>query len=306
LSEAPVHRVVVTEEESGDRLDRMLTHRFPNLSRTLIKRLIDEGKIVRGNGSTSAAQTVRTDDVVVVTLDLPPSLCAEPETIDFDVVYQDSAMVVVDKPAGLVVHPAPGHPSGTLVNGLTRMFPDLAETGGLRPGLVHRLDKDTSGLMAVALTAEAQIDLAKQVSSHEMVRQYTALVMGRLEPGRGRIEIPIGRDTGTRKRMAAGTAAIRARQASTRYSVSRYFADFTLVDVLLDTGRTHQIRVHMAYIGHAVAGDPVYSGERCRGLHRQFLHACRLRLRSPATGEPVEVTSRLPEDLAGFLTALDM
>jgi len=208
--------------------------------------------------------------------------------------YEDDDLLVVDKPAGLTVHPAPGHPAHTLVNAILSHFPHLADiSDSLRPGIVHRLDRDTSGVMLVAKNKVAQDNLIDQFKTRVIVKAYMALVKGRLTPERGIIEAPVGRDPRNRKRMAVVSEG---KEARTGYQVVKYFGNYTLLEVILETGRTHQIRVHLAAIGYPVVGDPVY-GVKSPHLSRQFLHACRLGFKLPSTGEHVEFKSELPKDL---------
>jgi 23S rRNA pseudouridine1911/1915/1917 synthase len=307
-------RIVATSEDADKRIDRLLAERFSHLSRSLIQRLIDEGRIQRAGQPLKPSYRVRAGDTFAVDLTLPPSLQARPEPVDFEIVYEDEMMAVINKPAGLTVHPAPGHEGGTLVNGLLARYPTLGDSGdALRPGLVHRLDKDTSGLMVVALNERAQSVLAEQVRTRSLKRRYIALVGGQLRPERGVIDVPVGRDRVSRKRMAAGLSTISPRPARTRYQVLEYLEGwqgqhkrepFTLVEVALETGRTHQIRVHMAYIGHPVAGDSLYGGPQIPGLERQFLHAYTLELQSPQTGEMLHFQASLPSDLQTILEQL--
>ncbi len=227
---------------------------------------------------------------------IPPTAPSRlmPEAIPLNIIYEDDDLLVVDKPAGLLVHPAPGHPSHTLVNAILSHFPHLADIGdSLRPGVVHRLDKDTSGVMLVAKNSLAQADLADQFKAHSVSKAYLVLVKGHLTPENGIIEAPIGRDPRNRKRMAVVTVG---REARTEYRVIRYIGDYTLLEVMPETGRTHQIRVHLSAIGYPVVGDPVY-GVKSAYLSRQFLHASRLGFHLPSTGKYVEFTSELPPDL---------
>jgi 23S rRNA pseudouridine1911/1915/1917 synthase len=212
-----------------------------------------------------------------------------------EVLFSDESLVVVDKPPGLVVHPAPGHRGATLVD----VLPGIAGGEPERPGIVHRLDKDTSGLMVVTRTEAAHRDLAAQVKRREVERTYVALVEGHLESRTGTIDAPVGRDHRAPERMTIGGRA--AREARTHFTAVELLPGATLVEVLLDTGRTHQIRTHFAAIGHPVAGDPTYGHAGRHGLTRQFLHAARLRFRHPGTGEIVEFQSELPEELAAAL-----
>jgi 23S rRNA pseudouridine1911/1915/1917 synthase len=223
--------------------------------------------------------------------------------VPFGVVYTDPAMVVLDKPPGVVVHPAPGNESGTLVNGLLARFPELRDTtGDLRPGIVHRLDKDTSGLMVVGRSAAATADLQRQMQSRTTEKRYLLLVRGNIGEPEGLIDAPIARDPRHRQRMSVREGG---RAAQTRFSVRERFGDWTLVEALLLTGRTHQLRVHFASIGHPVAGDATYSGVRPpAGLDRQFVHAHALRLRSPHDGREHTFTAPLPPDLEAPLERL--
>lgn len=228
----------------------------------------------------------------------PPLSSLSPEAIPLDILYEDDDLLVVDKPAGLTVHPAPGHPSHTLVNAILSHLPELADIGdSLRPGIVHRLDKDASGIMVVAKNNTAQLNLIDQFKAHSVAKTYLVLVKGQLTPESGIIEAPIGRDPRNRKRMAVVTEG---KEARTRYNVVRYIANYTLLEVRTETGRTHQIRVHLAAIGYPVVGDNVY-GAKSAFLSRQFLHACRLGFNLPSSGEYVEFTSELPPDLAQAL-----
>ncbi len=290
----------------GQRLDKWLAERLPDHSRTEIQRWIREG-LVRVNGRASKpGYKLEPGDVVEVDVPAPvPYEEVKPEPIPLNILYEDDDLLVIDKPAGMVVHPAPGHTSGTLVNAILYHCPDLRGVGGVeRPGIVHRLDKDTSGLILVAKHDRAHRELQRQFKEREIEKAYLALVEGHLQPKEGRIEAPIGRDKRHRKRMAV----IRdGREAVTEYRVIAYYDDYTLVEVYPLTGRTHQIRVHFAFIGHPLVGDTVYGRRKQRlkpWLKRQFLHAHRLRFRLPRTGEWVEFTSPLPEDLQAVLDKL--
>jgi 23S rRNA pseudouridine1911/1915/1917 synthase len=226
-----------------------------------------------------------------------------PESIPFGILYEDGDVLVIDKPAGLPVHPAPGHPGHTLVNGLLAYLSTLPDTGdALRPGIVHRLDMDTSGVMLVAKNRVAHAHLAEQFKSRSVTKVYLALVRGRLSPENGAIEAPIGRDPRNRKRMAVVTEH-RGRPARTGYHVVRYTDSYTLLEVAPETGRTHQIRVHLAAIGHPVVGDTTY-GVSSPHLSRQFLHSSRLGFHLPGTGEHVEFESELPADLQQALETI--
>jgi 23S rRNA pseudouridine1911/1915/1917 synthase len=297
--------VVVPQFVVGERLDGFLV-RFggePDRSRAEWQRLIGE-EAIRLNGLPSKpSQRVMPGDRVLVApvqrhLDLPAE-----DDVRFEVVFEDPSMVVVDKPAGVVVHPAPGNETGTLVNGLLARFPELRDDSGeLRPGIVHRLDKDTSGLLVVGRTTAAVADLQRQMQSRSTEKRYLLLVRGNIAEDEGLIDAPIARDLRHRQRMAVRAGG---RGAQTRFWVRERFGDFSLVEALLLTGRTHQLRVHFASIGHPVAGDPTYSRARpLPGLQRQFLHACLLRLRSPFDKREHVFRSDPPPELNDVLERL--
>jgi len=298
-STAQKYHLVVSS--AGVRLDRFVADKCPELTRTHAQKLIADGFItVNGREARSSLRLDSGDQVdIIVPMALPSPLT--PEAIPLNVVYEDEDLLVVDKPPGLTVHPAPGHPDHTLLNALLSHVPHLAQMGdSLRPGIVHRLDKDTSGLMIVAKNRAAQMNLIEQFRTRSVVKVYLALVKGRLTPEKGIIDAAIGRDARNRKRMAVVKAGMQAR---TQYQVIKYMDGYTLLEVMPETGRTHQIRVHLAAIGYPVVGDAVY-GVRSPHLSRQFLHACRLGFRLPSSGEYVEFKSELPEDLAQALAEM--
>ena len=289
-------------EESDERLDRYLQRRFPDLTRSRIQRLIEQGNVSVNDQSMPSSYKVKRDDAISLRIPAPSPSNLEPQNIHLRIVFQDPHILVVDKPAGLTVHPAPGHPDGTLVNAVLAICSDLKGIGDeLRPGIVHRLDKDTSGLMVIAKTHQAHECLSKQFKDRIVVKSYTALVLGHLTEPNGVIEESIGRHPRHRKRMAVLTSG---RHAITRYRTVRQVRGFTLLDILPSTGRTHQIRVHLASIGHPIAGDTVY-GHRESGLNRQFLHANRLGFRLPSSGDEIDLMEDLPDDLKGFLQTLE-
>ena len=281
-------------DKPGIRLDRFVVEKCPELSRTHAQKLIGDGYItVNGHVAKASLKLNAGDRVDIV---IPPTLPSPlaPEAIPLNIIYEDDDLLVVDKPAGLTVHPAPGHLEHTLVNAILSHFPHLADiSDSLRPGVVHRLDKDTSGVMLVAKNKVAQDNLINQFRTRSIMKAYLALVKGRLTPECGIIEAAIGRDPRNRKRMAVVTLG---REARTEYQVIKYTGNYTLLEVMPETGRTHQIRVHLSAIGYPVVGDPVY-GVRSPHLSRQFLHACRLGFKLPSTGEYVEFKSELPPDL---------
>jgi 23S rRNA pseudouridine1911/1915/1917 synthase len=288
--------LVVSAADSGVRADVLLSCHLAGLSRSAVQALFRDGLIEINGVAGRPSHRAAVGDVIAVTLEPRASLSAAPELIPIVVVYQDTDLAVIDKPAGLVVHPAPGHEHGTLANALAAHFPQLTRSGSeLRPGIVHRLDKNTSGLMVVALSAPALADLQAQIRSRSVSREYRALVSGRLAPRTGSVEAPIGRDRTDRKRMAVHGVA--ARGARTSYRVLEYVGGFSYLAATLHTGRTHQIRVHLAAIGHPIVGDATYGGPQYPGLERHFLHACRLAVTSPSSGKRLEFTSCLSADL---------
>ena len=298
----PITHYSFVVEEPGARLDKYVSEKCPELSRSQAQRLIADGKITVNGIPAKPSLKLRTGDRIRITIPPPPPSHLEPEAIPLNIVYEDDDLLVVDKPAGLTVHPAPGHPSHTLVNALLSHLPSLPDTGEpLRPGIVHRLDKDTSGLVIVAKNNVAHMKLASQFKSRSVVKTYVALVKGHLELGEGVIEAKIGRDPHHRKRMAVVASG---REARTEYRVLRYIGNYTLLEVKPRTGRTHQIRVHLSAIGFPVVGDATYGGKSPL-LSRQFLHAAKLGFRLPSTGEYVEFKSNLPPDLAKMLRDIE-
>lgn len=302
--ESPAHRVtlVVEGSEAGQRVDRLAAARLPDLSRSRIQHLMEDGLVTLNGRPVRASTLVRAGDRLDVVIPAPQPTTLVPREIPLPVVYEDGDVVVVDKPAGLVVHPAPGHAQDTMVNALLARYPDLAIGGSLRPGIVHRLDRFTSGLMVIARNDAAFRSLAAQMKERSVLKAYLVLVDGHMPAGEGVIEAPIGRHPRERKQMAVVS---KGRPARTRYLVLEEFGPYTLVEAQLETGRTHQVRVHFAHSGHPVLGDPQY-GRRAGalGLSRQFLHAYRLGFRLPSSGEYREFESALPEDLAEVLEKL--
>ncbi len=283
-------------DSPGVRLDKYVSEKCPELSRTYAQKLIAEGKIRVNRCLAKASAKLNISDRVDIVIPPapPPSLTAE--VIPLNIIYHDSDLLVIDKPPGLTVYPAPGHPSHTLVNAILARFPELPGDS-LRPGIVHRLDKDTSGLMVVATKSSAQQDLARQFKAHLVSKAYLVLVRGHLTPERGAIDAAIGRDPHNRKRMAV---VAQGKQARTDYQVINYIGKYTLLEVRPQTGRTHQIRVHFTAIGFPVVGDKIY-GVKSPFLSRQFLHAFRLGFTHPTTGQHVEFTANLPADLTKAL-----
>ena len=306
--EPDVVEEVLPEAFHGDRIDRVVAA-IAGVSRSAAKELVENGMVrIDGVPASSASQRVETGATVSVQIPPPadPTPVADP-AVEFTVVYDDADIIVVDKPAGLVVHPGAGQPDGTLVNGLVHRYPELVEVGELhRPGVVHRLDRGTSGLLVVARSEDAYFDLVEQLSAHEPERRYVALAWGHLDTDQGTIDAPIGRSARHPTRMAVTDTG---RHAVTHYTVEDRFTEpvaVSLVRCRLETGRTHQIRVHLRAIGHPVVGDRDYDGGR-PGLDpgRPFLHATELRFRHPATGELVAFEAPLPGDLHSVLDVCD-
>jgi 23S rRNA pseudouridine1911/1915/1917 synthase len=288
--------------DAGKRLDQVLQGRFPEFSRSRIQEWIKAGRVLVNGRPERPSHPVRTGESIEMEPAEPPPLHASPEAIPLHVLYEDDDLVAVDKPAGMVVHAGAGVHSGTLVNALLHRFGELSRVGGaLRPGIVHRLDRYTSGVLLVAKNDRAHQNLAEQFSGRRVEKTYLALVHGVVKAETGRIERPIARDPVHRTRMTARLAQGRA--AWSEYRVLRRFAAFTLVEVRIGTGRTHQIRVHLSSIGHPVAGDTLYGAARTPEP-RFFLHAHRIRFQRPADGAPLEIVSPLPEDLEAWLKRL--
>lgn len=289
---------------AGERVDRLVAAAVDTLSRAQAQRLIANGSVTVNGRPVKASYRAGADDRVIVRVPPSPPVLPEPQPIPLDIVFEDEDVIVVNKPAGMVVHPAHGHADGTLVNALLAHYPDLARSEDrLRPGIVHRLDQDTSGLIIVARNARARRHLQRQFKARTVRKVYLALLEGRIEPVMGRIEAAIGRDPRQRQRMAVLPQG--GRPAETEYRMLEYVRDYTLVKAIPRTGRTHQIRVHFAWLGYPVAGDPVY-GRRKRppALRRQFLHAQALVFRLPGSDEVVELEADLPEDLQEVLRYL--
>ena len=291
-------------EQRGMRLDRFLTERAGGLTRTHLQRLIEEGRATVDGRVARSSLRLEPGQRVVLLLPAPAPSQLAAEEIFVPVVYEDAAIVVVDKPAGMVTHPGNGVMSGTLVNAMLARYPELqAFEDSLRPGIVHRLDKGTSGLLVVAKTPDAQRHLQRQFAEHTVQKTYVALAHGSLQPERGLIEATIGRSRQNPTQMAIGGRAERA--ARTAYAVIERFAGYTLVEAQPVTGRTHQIRVHFSALGHPLAGDTTYGvGGETLGLKRQFLHAHKLRLVLPSSGATREFQTELPSDLQDALAQL--
>jgi 23S rRNA pseudouridine1911/1915/1917 synthase len=312
MSPGLTRRLVVETDQDGARLDHFLTAVLPDQSRSHVQRLIKDGRVTGPVASLRPSTAVRAGQAYEVDIPPPTAATPEPEAIPIRIVYEDEHLVVLDKPAGMVVHPGAGHSGGTLVNALLHHVKDLSGIGGeLRPGIVHRLDRGTSGLMVVAKSDLAHQELSRQFSDREVDKEYIALVWGLVQPGR-RIDAAIGRDPGDRQKMS--TRARRARNAVTRVTFARHYKGVSLLKVAIATGRTHQIRVHLSAIGHPIVGDATYGGvHRRTGSHlravqrleRPFLHSARLAFTHPADGRRVEFDSPLPLDLQAVLDDIE-
>ena len=286
---------------SYGRLDRFLADREGELTRSRIHSLISEGWVMVNGIPARPSYKVRAGDRVVLMVPPVKETALTPQNIPVKVVYQDAELVVIDKPAGLSVHPGPGHPDGTLVNALLSFCPDIQGIGGVhRPGIVHRLDKNTSGLMVVAKTDRAHHDLSAQLKARQVQKGYRALVVGQPPQDEGVIDAPIARDPRHRQRMAV---VLEGRESRTRYKVLERLPGHALLDLVLETGRTHQVRVHLSYLGYPLYGDKVY-GKRSSDLGRHFLHASALGFRHPETGDNVTFESELPDELRVIVEGL--
>ena len=285
----------------GERLDLFLAGQDLGLTRSQLRRLIDDGNVLLNGRAVKGSQRVRTGDQVSVSVPAPRPSEVVPQWMPLTVAFQDDELVVIDKPAGLSVYPGPGHPDHTLVNALLALCPGIQGIGGeIRPGIVHRLDKDTSGLMMVAKSHAAHLNLSAQIKDRQVTKGYLALVSGVMTEDSGTIDAPVARDPRNRKRMAVVAGG---REARTGYRVVQTLPGWSLLELYLETGRTHQIRVHLAHLGHPLYGDGVY-GRASRSLNRHFLHAHHLGFRHPSSGEEVEFRSELPAELAEVLDGL--
>ena len=298
---------VAAKEDKGERLDRFLQKNLPGVSRSHVKTIIEEGGATVNGKVEKAGASLKENDKIVFNLPSPKNLSLEPENIPLDIVYEDDDIAVINKPQGMVVHPACGSENGTLVNALLYNLSSLSTINGVvRPGIVHRLDKDTSGLLIAAKNDAAHAHLSAQLKDHTLARTYECIVCGNLKEDSGTIDAPIGRHPTDRKKMAVYPASEpHTKYAYTGYKVLERLGEFTMLECRLKTGRTHQIRVHMASIHHPVAGDPVYGPHNCIiSLHGQCLHAKTLGFIHPITGEHLRFDSELPDYFTRFLTTL--
>ncbi len=305
MNEADRIEFIVEEDMQGTRLDVVLSAVIEEASRSYLQKLIDNGEVeVNGLTEYSKKYKVKTGDTVRVGIPEPVLLDVVPEDIPIDIVYEDKDVLVVNKPKGMVVHPAAGNYTGTLVNAILFHCKSLSTINGvIRPGIVHRIDKDTSGLLMVAKNDTAHRDLAEQLSRHTIKRVYQAIVYNNFKEDEGAVNAPIGRDPKNRLKMAV--TAVNSKEAVTHYRVLQRFGSFTYIEARLETGRTHQIRVHMAYIKHPLLGDAVYGPKKkVLGVDSQMLHAGLLGFKHPATGEYMEFKSSLPKEFINVILKL--
>ena len=299
MEELTIH---ITEEQKGERIDKVISAVDEEWSRSQISNWVKDGHIKVNGETVKPNYKVRLEDEILITPPLLEELDAEPENLDLDIVYEDEDVLVVNKPKGMVVHPAPGHASGTLVNGLMYHCTDLSGINGIvRPGIVHRIDKDTSGLLMVAKNDLAHTSLVEQLVEKSVTRKYLALVHGHIAHDKGTIEAPIARDPKERQKMAV---VDKGKHAVTHFTVLERFGDFTLVECRLETGRTHQIRVHMRYIGFPLVGDPKYGPRKTMDVGGQALHAGVIGFIHPRTKEYLEFSAPLPTEFEELLETL--
>ena len=292
-------------EEENIRLDSYIAGKYKDLSRTMIQKLIENGEILVNGQKKKISYKVNINDKISINIPEPEKTDLKPQNIPLEVIYEDNDIIVVNKPKGMVVHPANGNPDGTLVNAIMAISKNsLSGIGGkIRPGIVHRLDKDTSGIIIVAKNDKAHINLSKQIKDREVKKIYIALVKGAVNENEATIDMPIGRSTKDRKKMAVRKDA---KQAITHFKVLKRYLNYTLLEVKIDTGRTHQIRVHMAEIGHPVVGDIVYSkGKNEFGVVGQMLHAKSLDFTHPTTGKKMHLEAELPQYFKEVIEKLD-
>lgn len=300
------YNIDASEEWIDKRIDKMLSEYFADYSRSFLKKLFDDGLITVNNKSVKPSYKVKSADMIDISVPDPVNIDIAPENIPLDIIYEDDDIILVNKPKGMVVHPAPGHYGGTLVNGLMYHFGDSLSgiNGEFRPGIVHRIDMDTTGVLVVCKNDSAHRSLSEQLHEHSITRKYYAIVHGNIQQNEGTVDAPIGRSPRDRKKMAVNTR--NGRRAVTHYRVlERFGGRYTYIECQLETGRTHQIRVHMASIGHPILGDDVYGPKKCHfKLQGQTLHAGVLGFIHPSTGEYIEFKADLPEYFKELLVKL--
>lgn len=296
---------IVKDDEVGKRIDSYLSNKDDEISRVAVQRLIKNDKILVNGKSTKASYKVQKNDSIKVEEEKPKEISLKPQDIPVEIIYEDKDIIVVNKPKGMVVHPANGNPDGTLVNSLMSICKDsLSGIGGeIRPGIVHRLDKDTSGVIVVAKNDKAHINLSEQIKNHEVEKTYIALVKGVVKANEATIDMPIGRSTKDRKKMAVTKTG---KNAITHFKVIKRFHNYTLLEVKIETGRTHQIRVHLSQIGYPIVGDTTYSnGKNEWGIKGQCLHAKSLKFKHPITGKEMFLEAKMPEYFEEVINELD-
>ena len=297
---------IINEETKNIRLDKVIAIIDKDLSRSMIQKMLEDGKILVNDNKEKASYKTKLGDNIKVEEIIPKQIELKAQDIPVEIIYEDNDIIVVNKPKGMVVHPANGNPDGTLVNAIMNICKDsLSGIGGeIRPGIVHRLDKDTSGLLIVAKNDKAHINLSEQIKNREITKKYIALVRGVIKENEATIDMPIARSDKDRKKMAVKKTG---KKAVTHFKVIKRYKDYTLLDIKIDTGRTHQIRVHMAEIGYPVVGDIVYSnGKNPFGVVGQMLHAKSLDFVHPITGEKLHLEAPIPEYFENILSELDM
>lgn len=303
-------KVIVENEEKNQRIDAYLAKKYEDMSRVAVKRLIDEEKILVNNKKTKASYKVQEHDEITIEEETPKEIELKAQNIPLEILYEDNDIIVVNKPKGMVVHPANGNPDGTLVNAVMAICHDsLSGIGGeIRPGIVHRLDKDTSGVIVVAKNDKAHINLSEQIKNHKVEKTYLALVKGFVKENEATINMPIGRSTSNRKKMAVTKSG---KQAITHFKVIKRYKthkqDYALLEVKIETGRTHQIRVHLSQIGYPIVGDSTYSnGKNEWGIEGQCLHAKSLKFKHPITGKEMYIEAKLPQYYEELLRELEI
>lgn len=296
--------IIVNKEDENIRIDVYISKREPDISRVTVQRLIDEEKILVNDHKTKSSYKTQANDEITIEEEKPKEIELKAQNIPIEIIYEDNDIIVVNKPKGMVVHPANGNPDGTLVNAIMAICKDsLSGIGGeIRPGIVHRIDKDTSGILIVAKNDKAHINLSEQIKNHEVKKTYIALVRGIVKENEATINMPIGRSTKDRKKMAVTK---NGKEAITHFKVLRRYEKYTLLEVKIETGRTHQIRVHLSEIGYPIVGDTTYSnGKNEWNIEGQCLHAQNLIFKHPTTGKEMNLTAELPEYFKNILKQL--
>ncbi len=300
-----MENLIVTTEDKDIRIDKYISSKLENISRVAVQRMIENGDILVNGKVVRTSYKIQESDKIEITLEEPKEAHLKPEDIPLDIVYEDNDILVVNKQKGLVVHPGNGNPNGTLVNAIMAHCKDsLSGIGGeIRPGIVHRIDKDTSGLLIIAKNDKAHINLSEQIKNHEVKKTYLALVRGRIKEQEATIDMPIARDEKNRIKMAVDK---NGKSAITHFKVLKKYENYTFLEVNIETGRTHQIRVHLSKIGFPLVGDSVYSnGKNSFGVQGQMLHSYRLEFKHPVTGETLKLEAKLPKYFQDVLDKLD-